>query len=811
MASFHKLTLNFNAGELSPFLTSRTDIAKYESGCQRLENFIILPYGGVIRRPGTQWLGRAKYPDKQCRMIGFNFSVTTNFMLEFGDKYIRFWTNGIPVSKPVAAVAGWITAHAYVVGDYVMQSATMYYCKIAHTSGTFATDLTAGKWVQQVILERPTPYLEADLREIQYCQINDLMYLVHPNYPPAKLRRLADDNWTYAAIAWKWPPVLEENVTAITIDPSASTGNITLVASGDLWGSPHVGSYWTIGIHRETAFSQVALGATDGIGGGVYVLGAWSLTTYGTWQGTVFVEKAMPDGTWDVLRSWTSGAVGERNVASSGKEETPATLRLRFQSAAQAGSSNPEARLEVADNLQYGFVKITAVTDARHASATVIAGLPTVAPTTIWAEGAFSAQQGYPRTVCLHDSRLIYGGTFSKPLSLHGSSIDDYENFRQGAAADQAFYFNISANESNPINWQVSQTKLLVGTAGDEWAVGATNTDQALGPGNVNAKQQSSFGSSYLQARVINEVVLFSQRQSHKIRELTFSFEKDGWVAPDLTILAAHISGKGFAETAFAQQPDAIFWSITQDGKLIGMTYERDQNVVGWHRHSTDGEFESVGTIYGGEKADEVWFSVKRTINGQDVRYIERFDPNFRLTFEEEDKDYYWYLDCGFRSSGASEVTTVSGIGHLEGKTVGILGDGANQPTRVVTGGQLTIQEPAKIILAGLPYSSTVKPMNLNIPSNDTMQGRKVRIHRMVVRLYKSLTCKFSSDDINWDEVFFRDRDDHMDDSPNVFTGDREVSTGANFSTQQAMALRQDRPFPLCVLAMILWTNFYGE
>jgi hypothetical protein len=147
MASFHKLTLNFNAGELSPFLTSRTDVTKYESGCQLLENFIILPYGGVIRRPGTQWLGRAKYPDKQCRMIGFNFSVTTNFMLEFGDKYIRFWTNGVPVSKPVAAVAGWITAHAYVVGDYVMQSATMYYCKIAHTSGTFATDLTAGKWV----------------------------------------------------------------------------------------------------------------------------------------------------------------------------------------------------------------------------------------------------------------------------------------------------------------------------------------------------------------------------------------------------------------------------------------------------------------------------------------------------------------------------------------------------------------------------------------------------------------------------------------------------------------------------------------
>src|SRR4030095_8260516 len=139
--------------------------------------------------------------------------------------------------------------------------------------------------------------------------------------------------------------VFDEKVEAIAIDPSASPGNITLVASGDLWESTHVGSYWTIGIHRETAYDQIPLGATDATGGGVYVLGAWSLTTYGTWQGTVFVEKAMPDGTWDVLRSWTSGAVGERNVASSGKEEKPTTLRVRFQSEAQAGRHNTEARL----------------------------------------------------------------------------------------------------------------------------------------------------------------------------------------------------------------------------------------------------------------------------------------------------------------------------------------------------------------------------------------------------------------------------------------------------------------------------------
>jgi hypothetical protein len=299
------------------------------------------------------------------------------------------------------------------------------------------------------------------------------------------------------------------------------------------------------------------------------------------------------------------------------------------------------------------------------------------------------------------------------------------------------------------------------------------------------------------------------------MRELTYSFEKDGWVAPDLSILASHISGTGFAETAFAQQPDSILWCITKDGRLIGMTYERDQNIAGWHRHSTQGTFESVGTIYGGEQSDEVWFSVKREINGVTVRYIERFDPNFRPTFEAEDKDHYWYLDCGKQYQVSSgQITHISGIEHLEAATVGILGDGANQPTRVVIAGAIDLQQPVKRALSvGLPYLSIVTPMNLNLQmaGGDTMQGRKVRIHRLMVRIYKSLTAKFSSNGDEWDEIFFRDRADPMDASPPVFTGDKEVSTGATYSTQQAISVSQDRPFPLCLLAEILWCDVYGE
>ena len=172
MPSFHRALVSFNAGEASPFLTSRSDLEKYGALCQRLENFLILPYGGALRRPGTQYLGTPKFANKRCRLQGFNFSTTTNFVIEFGDLYCRFWSNGEQVR-------------------------------------------VSGNPVEVV-----TPYFEADLRTLQFCQVNDLLYIAHPEYAPAKLIRNADNDWEYEVIEWDWPPVLDENIEDITIQPT---------------------------------------------------------------------------------------------------------------------------------------------------------------------------------------------------------------------------------------------------------------------------------------------------------------------------------------------------------------------------------------------------------------------------------------------------------------------------------------------------------------------------------------------------------------------------------------------------------------
>jgi hypothetical protein len=303
------------------------------------------------------------------------------------------------------------------------------------------------------------------------------------------------------------------------------------------------------------------------------------------------------------------------------------------------------------------------------------------------------------------------------------------------------------------------------------------------------------------------------QRQGRKIREFVYQFQQDAYVSADLTLLADHVTAGGITQMAFQQQPDAILWVVTASGSLAGMTYERGQNVEGWHRHTTQGTFESVASIYGDSTgSDEVWCVVNRTVNGSAVRYIERFDPLFRETLENEDKDNWFYLDAAKQYSGAP-ATVITGLSHLEGLSVDILADGAVVPAQTVTGGQITLTTAASTVLVGLGYTSLVKPMPLDpgqLPDGSA-QGRKFRVNRMVARIYKSLGGEMEVQDGVWDPIYFRDTASPMDSSPPVFTGDKERMIARGFETKATIQLRQRQPMPLTVLALIPKYEILGD
>jgi hypothetical protein len=884
------LVTALNAGELSPYMDARTDVEKYRSGCRTLENMVVLPYGGVYRRAGTEYLGEAKNANQRCRLIGFNFSVTTRFVLEFGHQYVRVWGNNAPVAHP--AGSAWATTTAYAIGDIVTNGGTTYYAVSAHTSGTFATDLAAGRWYAQPAsgaLEVPSPYQESELREIQYVQVNDIMYLAHANHAPRKLARLADNDWTLTTVAWSYPPLLDQNLTTTTIASSAASGSATLTASASVFQAGHVGSQWAIQWPRNSGAVDEAIDANKVSQGTLDIQGSWTITTVGTWLGKIRLlripqEKMDSNGGRDltalarstttatatrtahgyatgdevfipstvaapfagtytitvtgadtytftvansgaasasdapvqnltkmeVVREFTSLTTA-RNFTATGTEDERVGLKLRVTDYV----SNTSARvfLESTDFNSGGTVTINSVASGTSAGATVNKWLGSVITgTTQWSEAAFSAVRGYPRAVAIHEQRLCFGGTAHQPNTVWCSKVDDFENFQLGVGADDGLQFTVASSEGNRIEWMFSQKRLMLGTSGDEWTIGGANSGEAFSSTNVQAQKQSSFGSKTMRAILLNDVLLFVQRRGRKVRELTYNFERDGWVAPDLTVLSEHVTQGELVELAFQQQPDAILWAVRGDGQLVGMSYERDQEVVAWHRHTTDGEFESVATVYGLSGADdEVWLVVKRTINGQTKRYIERFKADNRAKFEAQTKDDWWYLDCAKRYSGTA-TATITGLSHLEGKTVSVLANGAVQPDETVASGQITLDKTYTKVLAGLPYTSTILPMKFDFDLRDgPTRGRKKRINRVEVSLFKSLAGEASTNGTEWLWIYPRDFDDPMDASPPPFSGDAEVVVAGDYSDDSDIYLRQRLPYPFTVRALVVKLDAYGD
>lgn len=250
---------NWVLGEISPRVKGRFDADKpiYKNGAQILENMLINQAGGVQFRPGTQFIHEVKDSTKKVRLERFQYSISQEYVMEIGDKYIRFYANLGQVIVPSAPA--WVTLTNYVVGDYVTESSIIYYCLIAHTAGTFATDLAAGDWVAQNALEIPTIFQQPSIFDIQVANKADVMYMVHPSYPPQKLIRTSATTFTIGDVPFVRGPFLDTNLTATTITPSADTGtNIALVASTAIFNALHVGSLWRVkgGVVKITTFTN---------------------------------------------------------------------------------------------------------------------------------------------------------------------------------------------------------------------------------------------------------------------------------------------------------------------------------------------------------------------------------------------------------------------------------------------------------------------------------------------------------------------------------------------------------------------------
>lgn len=460
----------------------------------------------------------------------------------------------------------------------------------------------------------------------------------------------------------------------------------------------------------------------------------------------------------------------------------------------------------------WGYAKITVFTSATVVSATVLSNFGAITAVKDWRLGLWSVTTGYPSCVTFFEDRLFFAGNDLRPQRIDGSIVGDYENFAPTAtdglvADDNAIAISLNANDVNVIRWMVDDEKgLLIGTVSGEWIVRPSSLSEALTPTNLAAKRSTAFGSDNIQAIRTGKASIYVQRAGQKARELAYVYEVDGFRSPDMNVLSDHVLKGGVVQFVYQQEPYSVVWFVRKDGQLVGLTYERDQDVLGWHRHIIGGSFgagdavvESVSVIpTPSGDADEVWLIVKRTIDGVTKRYVEYITPKF----DDTTTINAFFVDCGLTYSG-TPVTSVSGLDHLEGETLSVLADGSSHPDVVVTGGAVTLNRSVSVAHFGLPYESDIQTLRIEAGAADgTSQGKTKRIHRVTVRLYKTLGLQFGLNEDNLDVIPFRTSADHMNDSPTLFTGDKSVNWNAGYDTEGVMFFRQSQPLPFTLLGI---------
>ena len=427
-------------------------------------------------------------------------------------------------------------------------------------------------------------------------------------------------------------------------------------------------------------------------------------------------------------------------------------------------------------------VKIVSITSATVAVVSIEdQAPPSTNATAYWQEPSFTTTNGYPAAVVFYEQRLWYGGTTAKPQSMWGSKTVVYNDFETGTVDNDALFYTIASDRVNEIKWLAATTVMVAGTTGGEFRISG-GTDSAITPTNVDVRRQTSHGSRKGRPVYVGNEVFFIQRSNTKIRNVVYSWESDGLSSNDMTFLAEHITDGGVDHIVYSQVPDSLLLGVRADGQLLTMVYEPAQDIIGWSRHVTDGEFIDI-SVTSRQGSDRWVFIVERVIDGVTKRYIELYEDNH-------------FLDCHARYQGAA-ATVITGLGFLEGKTVSILADGAVHPSKVVSGGQITLNYEATDVLVGLEYTSKLTPTRYGGSVGDgTAMGRKKRWSEIFVQLSNSAVPK-----INGKRPPVRDVDTTYG-TPEQLTSDDVNVTNLGYDRYGRVEIEHELPLPCHIVAI---------
>jgi hypothetical protein len=828
---------SFASGELSPFLYGRVDLAKFHVGCRTLQNFLVHPHGGASNRPGTRFVGEVDDSTKRHRLIPFQFRTLPagqTYALVFGNLTMQvvLFNNGAPgfvenvdtmtITHPsyqprkltrtahnawtltVITFAPTQTAPTGVSSN--ASGTTYYYVVTAISDATGEESLPSDKagsstqtstlsWAPLQGCTNYNVYKQSATSSTVFGFVGQVQAPASGNVtftdatiagdvgntPPQQRLPFGGGTLTAATVAAGGSGYTSP--TATVVDPGGGAGgSVSLTVSGGVITAA------SISAAGRNYSSNATVEISDGAGAGASVALGYTLSSDGV---NYYISSAV------VITAGSGYHAGAYlKIMRNDGFISPQVVALTISGGAVTGASVVLSGDAYAyyDNVSL-YVQSATVVDSAGSGGSVTL---TVSPTTTT----------NPQCTTYYQQRQAFAGTLAQPQTLWFSDVGAFNSMAVSSPTkdSDAITRTLVGQQVNEIRHMIpAGTSLMLMTSGAEWRCWPGPSQSALTPAQCFTLPQTAHGSSHVPPIWTQNSLLFVKEKGSRVIELRYDAIQDLYQSFDMSILSQHLLYDTAAqyqieEWALAYEPYQVVWGVRSDGVLLGFTFMREHEVYAWHRHTTQGAVESVCSITepdgSGGYTDAVYLIVNRTVGGQTKRYVERMVPRLFATIADA-----WFLDCALQYSGAP-VTTVSGLGHLEGLTVGILADGSVVPDQVVTGGSVTLDGSYSKVTVGLKYTAQLETLNLELPAGGTMQGQMKKIAQVTVRVKESRGVQVGLNQGALQEVKQRSSET-LGTAMQAYSGDWQIQIPSEWNRDGRIFVQQMYPLPVTVLDLI--------
>lgn len=570
------------------------------------------------------------------------------------------------------------------------------------------------------IMTLPTPWPRTSLGLLRYDQSGDVVFVACKGIQQRRIERRGTrpNARSWSVVLYRSPdgPFLIQNTSATTIAVSAITGNIGMTSSLPLFKPTHVGALFSVTSVGQTV-TEVASGVNQ-FSNSIRVVGLSAqrgiiINITGVFNATVVLQQSFDGATWaDVAgESWTAPVVAGYND----KLDNQIVLyRIGIEGTYVSGTAT--CTLSIGSGSIRGIARITDYVSSTAVNAEVITAFGGTAASATWEEGKWSDLRGWPSAVTIHEGRMWWGGL----NGVEGSISDAYDSFDETQTGDAGpIDRTIGSGPVDTVNWLLSLKGLILGAQGAEYTVRSSSLDEPLTPTNFNLKTSTTHGSGATPAVKIDQGGYFVDRTGCKIFEFVFDIRAYDYTANDLMALNPELGVPGIVRVDVQRKPDTRIHAVRSDGTVLIGVIDRTEEVMAWVPVTTSGFVEDVAIFPAvfGDLDDQVYYVIRRIINGATVRYLEKW---------AQETDTRGDSVCLLADSYLTFNTPASvfNVPHLIGQSVVVWADGLDVGTddsqttwtqrySVASNGTVTLPTSYSDVVIGLPYGATFKSAKL--------------------------------------------------------------------------------------------------